>query len=299
MLTYQYTTKNGQQKTVSAESASAALRKAPDADLHLGGGFRLISSQPQPVASQAAHSTTAPVQSQATNSNLFGQLDDPNMKRLIGLLPPQLQGALSQVSSSVAKRIEAGQVINPSINLTPADTSKLLRQATNEIDPYYREQIDFVKQDLDRSLGVLQEDFNTFASRQKTDYSQAQKTQANNEANSGTAFSSGRAQRETQLADQATRQLTDAQQYATRQAQAFGTNAERRIGSNQLGNFSLPSYAAGDNGVYQSGGRSLNLGSNNVTGSLQKERDVAIKNRSSQLQGAFRLSRNLDLRPLQ
>lgn len=352
MVTYQYTTTNGQVKTVQANSAAEALRKAPDADLHKGQ-FKLINSAPaapggssagsssgggsivnllnskgqaSDFASRARLAASMGIQNYTgsaaqnnqlfnavngggsagarpgatTPNNIFGQMDDPQMARLISLLPPELQGALGQVTNSVIKRIQAGQVVNPNIKLSPGDSAKLLSKATEEIDPYYKEQIGFIKDDLNTSLGQLQEDYQNFTQRQTKDYGVTQENQANSEANAGTAFSSGRADRQGVLADQETRQLTDAADYATRSAQRLGTQAERAIGSNNLGSFSISNYSAspGRAGVVQSGSRYLNLGANNVAGSLNKERETAIQNRKAQLEGNFRMSRNINLRPL-
>jgi hypothetical protein len=305
MAIYQYTSKSGQLKTVEANSMSEALKKSPDINLSQGG-IKMVGSSKQPLQYLSGFSSPqkfgAPAQKAGFGQAFdFGQSNDPKTKYLLDLIKqkaPQLQSTLLALSGQLVKTIESGKVLNPNIELSPKNTADFLKQATKELDPYYKEQIKFLGGDLEESLQNLQSDYETFTKREKENYGRLTQDQANSEAESGTAFSSGREDRQKELASAQQNRLTDFALQAERAAQRYGTTAERTLGSKALKKMGLPTlneFMVTPEGFSSGGTRKLFNIKGGITGSLQKEREVRIKNRKTELEKAFKLSKNLDL----
>ncbi len=237
-----------------------------------------------------------------TNPFLSDLLKDPATKNMYDSLPADLQGIFLQTAGALGKMVESGKVVNPDIELTPEQNAKLLAQAHSELDPYYQEKLNFLKGDLTKSTSRLMEDYNKGLSREGDNFKQTLDTQAENEAGQGTAFSSGRVNREKRTVNLEQNKLDDALTQATRSGQDTATAFEKNAGSNNLRSLDIPSissYTASTTGLNQTGGRSLYspLGTSTL-GDLSKEQTTAEAARKSQLETAFRSNRLLDLSTL-
>lgn len=239
------------------------------------------------------------------NPTFAEQYNDPKLKSYFDSLSPDLLEAYLPVINSLNGLIESGNMINPDIEISPAQAAEFLNQAKTELDPYYQEQIGFAQKDLDESFQRLQQDYENGIDRLERDYVAQTYIQDQNEADAGTTFSSGRVTRRNDLAQKTSDKLADAATELARGAQDAGTNVERVIGSNSVG--TVPSrsiktlsaaFTPDQRGFNQTGSRTLFTPSGNIMGSLQKEREVATKNRASELEGNYRRNRILNLSPL-
>src|SRR3990167_2493566 len=232
---------------------------------------------------------------------LAEQFGDEKTRAMFQNLPPELQSVYLQAVKSFTKKVESGQVINPDIELTPEILKQFTDQATAEIDPYYKEVLGGIKGDLDISFQRMQEDYDKSIGKTEERFKENLAIQAGNEAEQGTAFSSGRIQREQQAVTNQQRQLDDTSLGLARDVQDIGRQAERQIGSTELGGVIIPqfkTYQASTQGFMPSGTRSLFTPQGNMLGTIPKQRTVDLANRSSNLEEMYRTNRVLDLKPL-
>lgn len=245
------------------------------------------------------------IYSAVTQSNpvLADMLKDPAMKAQYDSLPPDLQGIFLQTANSLGKAIESGKVINPNIELTPAENAKLLKQAETELDPYYKEQLGILQDDFTTSVGRLMEDYGKATSREADKFKRTLDTNAETEAQQGTVYSSGRMDRETQTVTEEQQALDDAattlERDATDKAKAF----EEKAGSAALRSLNIPGLTtlkATNTGLTSGDSRQLYTGRGNIKlGTTQKDRTTAVGQRKNELEEAFRKNRLLDLTKLQ
>src|SRR3990167_5409083 len=81
-------------------------------------------------------------------------------------LPPEydtgnngLNDILKELKGLLDKTISAGKVVNPAVELTPAQIQGFLDQASKEISPYYASQITAIKDDLGKNIQNLQKQY--------------------------------------------------------------------------------------------------------------------------------------------
>ena len=215
---------------------------------------------------------------------------------------PELAGLLPGLESILNKAIESGKVVNPNIEISPAQIQQFLTQATTELEPYYKERLGLLKNDLDVSMKRLTEDYAKGIERAKDPFKQELATQAEGEAQSGTAFSSGRADREKRTVDVQQNKLEDFTTQATRNIQDTGLAYEKEAGSDLARSLNLPTltgYSASNTGITPGVTRSVYAPLGNIPlGSVGKERETALRTRASELEETYRRNRILDLSPL-
>lgn len=238
----------------------------------------------------------------AGNPFLSSQLQNPETRRMFDSLPPDLQAIYLQTATSLGKTIESGKVVNPNIELTPAENQKLLEQARAEIDPYYQEKITGMKQDFQTSISRLMEDYNKGVTRRADQFKTTLEDQAETEADRGLAFSSGRKERLDRTINLENNALSDAATSLTRTGEDQARSLERNIGTSGLRSLNIPgltTYSASESGYNPSGSRDLfaPLGNVNI-GEVGKAQTVDEAQRKSQLETAFRANRVLDLSKL-
>lgn len=232
---------------------------------------------------------------------LSEQFEDEEMRAAFEGLPKELQGAYLQTLRALGERIEAGEVINPDIEITPEMAKEFLDQATSEIDPFFREQIGLVKSDLDLSFQRMQEDFETGVRRAEEPFKLGLAAQAETEAQRGLAFGSARGGREQRAITGQQELISDAGQDVARTQQDLLRSAERQIGSEELGGVQAPGvqqFGVSRSGFTPTGTRQLFTPQGGLVGSLGKQKEVDVRRRASELESAFRTTRNLNLNNL-
>ena len=237
----------------------------------------------------------------ANDPFLADQLKSPEAKAQFGALSPELQSSYLQLLRSLEDKIEAGEVINPDIEINPEQAAKFLTQAQNELDPFYAEQIGNIRQDLDTSFTRLQDDFDKGIRRAEDPFKQNLEAQAQQEADRGLAFSSGRQEREQRSVDQQQQSIDDFATQAQRNVQDASVLGERKLGSDVFGTIQRPdlqSATVGTQGFTRTPSRNLFTPQGELIGDIPKQRETAIRGRASELESTFRGQRNLDLNKL-
>jgi len=243
-------------------------------------------------------STSGSDQIIATDPFLSEQMKDPTLKAWFDTITDEsLKAKYLGNLKALEASIEAGKVLNPNIELTPDEIRELEHQASDFIDPYYNEQIDSWKQDLQISLDRLQEDYNNTIAQEEGIFKDELSNQANAEADAGLAFSSGRGVRLNKKITEENQQLSDLATSKARSAQDLGIQAERALGSravSRLGyNFGVGNYSASEGGLSRTGSRSL-FSPGNLSGSIANEQATSRTTRANQLISDARANRVLD-----
>ena len=234
------------------------------------------------------------------NSPLLAeQLRDPAKRAQFEALPDDLKGIYVQTMRSLEGAIEAGKVVNPNIEITPAENRKLLEQARTELEPYYAEQLDFLRDDFETSIDRLTTDVGKAVSRAKDPFAETLRSAAEDEAQAGLTYSSGRLRRENARVDKANQAIEDLVTEARRSATDAATQYERKAGSSALRTLNIPTlntYQATNRGIVDTGTRRLyEPTTGDALGSIEKEKTTAVEARRSELEDALRRSRILDL----
>lgn len=202
---------------------------------------------------------------------------------------PKLDAILAEMQKKVNDAQANGQMINPNIELTPAEIKKFLDQATSEIDPYYASQIAAIRKNLDMSLDELQKSYDLQKQQNEADFKANLGVQQEQLADTGLAFSGARKQRENALVSDQNRMLEDKAASASSKAASAILDTETKIGSRNLANLQMPNLvqyeASTENGGRLKNKRSLNFGTRGgQTGDVEYNRNRDIRSLSDYLQ---------------
>ncbi len=202
---------------------------------------------------------------------------------------PNLDAILSEMQKRIDAAQAAGQMINPRIELTPAEVKKFLDQATDEIDPYYAEQVKMIRADLDRNLDELNQSYEQTKEQYQADFQKNLGSKRESLADTGLAFSGVRGQQEKSLVDDQNRELEATALTASSRAKKVIADTESRIGSRNLGSLLMPNlteFQATNEGL---GGfksrRTLDFAADgNITGDVEYNKNRDIRSLSDYLQ---------------
>lgn len=210
---------------------------------------------------------------------------------------PQLNDILNELSGVVTQMKESGKVVNPDIELTPAQITEFTNLASSQISPYYRSQIESIKGDLTKSVENLQKQYDITKKDQEASFKENLGSQRESMSGLGTTFSGQRGQKEQSLVEAQNRSLDLNALQTENQIGSTIRSLEGQIGSSNLPN--IPTYqsyqatAEGQGGFTP--GRTLNFGGiGGVTGTLQQQQKEAEAIRLSKLKTAARENRSLD-----
>lgn len=226
-------------------------------------------------------------------------LNDPAKRELFDSLPPDLRNLVLQGSTSLQRAIEDGRVVNPNIEISPAQLREFYQQAETELDPHYAEVFASMRGDIDLSLARMTEDYERTIRQSEDPFKKALEEQDNAEADQGTAFSSARADREQANIRNRTNALDDMFRGSERATQDLLRGFESRAGTDRARQLSLPSlrqYSASRGGYAAGSARQLDPGllGGVSFGSVGAERETALRSRANQLESTYRQNRILD-----
>jgi len=237
-------------------------------------------------------------QSMIDNSIVLTELfNNPAYKEQFGKLSMEGQMGQIQLQLSHEKVLEAGKVVNPNIEISMEQVKKFTDDALTELDPYYQEQIGNYKDDLDTSISRLTEDFNTGVRNSEDPYKRNLAVVAENEAQAGTVYGSERKVREDINVENQQRAIDETSRDLGRRIEDQYTKAERTLGSDVVSGIDTPTineYKVSNQGIQQSGSRDLFNPKGGLIGSLQKEKEVNVRGRVSELKEDFRKKRILN-----
>lgn len=211
---------------------------------------------------------------------------------------PDLDAILEQMNTILNTIVAQGQKVNPDIELTPAEVQAFLDQASTEIDPYYKSQFEAIKGNLSSNLTYLQKQYDIGQKQKEASFIQSLATGRETAAGAGTIFSGQRAKGEQLLAQAQGRELTAAGLSAEQQAGGLARTAEQQIGTRSLADLGLPTFSmyaptTVGQGAFTLGGRMPYFTPGAVTGTMEREQQVAKLTRQSELEQAERAKRSL------
>jgi len=208
----------------------------------------------------------------------------------------QFDQLLSTLEAYLNKLSDNGQVLNPNIEITPEKAAEFLRQAENEINPFFAGQLKVAREGFLSSVGYRGDELLNFENQLEQKYGQAVRGIGESAAERGFAQSGIRQREEQELAGDVQQQIDvgrrglrfDVGQAAKTFTQQFGSgnlpgaslrNAPRVLagfGQFQGDQSTSPFFNLSDD-VYQ-----------NIIGTQEFSRRGAVKTRASQLEDAFR-----------
>lgn len=257
-----------------------------------------------PIGSTTGNNTSTGITLQQFNSAMQDPVftswyANPENKAQFDALSFDQKSFLLLHTSSLSNTIQNGQVVNPNIQVTPAQLAMFYDQAKSELEPYYTDTYRTLANDVSQSLTRLKEDFDKTLARAVDPFKSALEKQAEDEAQSGTAFSSGRNKRESTMVTEQNNAISDVFQTAERSAQDLLRGYESKVGTNKASSLATPNlslYNASNRGMTQSGSRTINpaLIGGVTYGSIGAEQTVSTKKRASEIEQVFRTDRALN-----
>ena len=264
------------------------------------GTYKPSTTQP-PTTSESSIGTYKPTSTtnNIASNGLFDSLlqgnaliaewmKDPANKAMYDSADDTLKMAWITQMNKNQEQILAGKVVNSQLNLDdPAVMSRFIADATKELDPYYQEQMKNYEQDINTSLSRMNEAYQTSINRAQDTFGQGMLNQGEGEAQSGTAFSSGRNMRIGQSVSKQQQAIDDATNALLQKNQDIGVAGERKLGSSIFGsqNFNLGAntYGVTPGGFNQTGTRSLFTPQGSLMGEIPGQRTVAINTEAKRL----------------
>lgn len=230
-------------------------------------------------------------------------LKDPAKRAEFEALPEEVKPMFLQAARSLSKSIEAGKVVNPDIEITPQKIGEFYEQAKRELDPYYTEQFNALENDISLSLQRMTDDYNRAVADARDPFRRALDRQAGTEANQGTAFSSGRLDRQNAMVTEQQQRLDDLRRRTEESGQNLLRGYEGQVGSDRARRITLPSLSSATataRGLDIGGPRSLNpeLFGGVSFGTIGAARETALRGRQNELESDYRRDRVLNLSPL-
>ena len=224
----------------------------------------------------------------ANNPLIQEYLSDPANRANFDSLDDTLKMAWITSQNSIQASIEAGKPINNQLDLSnPAIMKRFIDDAKVSLDPHFKEQFRQYEQDLGSSLQRMDDDFQKSIRRGEDVFKRGLADQAENEAQSGTAFGSERGTRINQRVDETQQAIDDSTTNLLRNKQDIGRNAERTLGSDAFGKFQgqfgANQFNVSQSGFANTGSRNLFNPQDNILGTLPGQREVAINTEANRL----------------
>lgn len=253
------------------------------------------SIQSSPLTSTAGLTFASPSQGQSPSTS-GGQTSPQASTGLPSTGNPVYDQLLSTLQGYLDQLQKRGQILNPSVEITPQKVAEFLSQAQNEIDPYYASQLKIAKDDLLRNLGYSAEDIQKQEQQTEAKYGRQLRQIGEQSAEQGFALSGLRQRREQELAQDTQAQIDQARRQLQFNAGTTVRNFAQQYGT-PPSEFSTipgaPQVAAGESRFLRSGAQTpfYELSPDvysGLVGSKQFEQRAAVQSRASQLEQAFR-----------
>lgn len=213
---------------------------------------------------------------------LFNQISDP-----------QFANWYLQLSQKAQERIQAGEVINPDIEIDLGMTQKFTEEATKQLDPYFQEEIKGYQQDVNTAIQRLTQDYETAVKQSEDTFKKQLAANAEAEAQAGTVYGSERGVREADTVKAQQQNIDEALLKTQREIQDAQIKGERALGSSFFSPGPVNAYGVGTSGYTSAGSRSLYTPTSGLYGTINKDRTTAIQNRANELEKAYRAQRSL------
>jgi len=215
------------------------------------------------------------------NEGIQDILDDPNSSALYNQLDETLQMIVLQMSDYTNSLIEAGNTINPDITISDEMVASFRQQATEQFEPYFKEQMKNYENDLNLSSQRLEEDYQKSIARAEDPFKQRLAAQSEGEAQAGLAFGSERGVRQRQAVKSEQQALDDYWTKIARGSQDALIAGERDLGSDYFGeNINVPQFTGtqvSTQGYTQTGSRNLFTPQGGLYGAIPYEQKTAVE----------------------
>lgn len=139
----------------------------------------------------------------------------------------------SKVLDTVQKNLESG-IINPDVEIDASLIAGYLKQAKEELSPYYAELQRQGKEDISTAFRQLGEDIISSERKLGYEYGQNLRNIQESAARRGLTFSTIRTGQEQDLASRTQAAIEEGRKQAERRALQLGTTAERELGTSNL-----------------------------------------------------------------
>ena len=206
---------------------------------------------------------------------------------------PEVGKTLDQyINDIISSIISSGKTVNPNLtekDLAELDPSVFLQQAENSIAPEYRDKFQTVKDNLTRELTNVGYDLTKKIEENKRITKQNLETGTEELAGRGLAFSGQRTKFEQDTTGAQTRADEADRTLAFRSAQETGSEAEQKIGTSALQNYSAPQIE---------GRQPFSFSTTPLTGSLTSERQYLKESMAKELEQQERSRRAYSTRQL-
>ena len=153
---------------------------------------------------------------------------------------PAQDALLQQFQTMINNQIAEGNQLNPALNIDQNTINRFLEQAKREVAPFYKQQIDTIKEDVVNTAGILSRQYESEVAGEEAQFQQNLGGFREQQAGAGTAFSGGRATQE--LGQQAgqNRALSGLSDLYANRFRELGRGAEEKIGAGNV-SYQLPS----------------------------------------------------------
>jgi hypothetical protein len=201
---------------------------------------------------------------------------------------PADNAALKELRQFIKEQMDQGLKINPNLNFDEATLAKFLEAAKKQVNPFFQQQIDVIKQKVARELPSLQSDYDRRIKEEESGFEQGLGTARENYAQEGLAFSGNRARGEIGLEEAQNRNLQSLSESYGSKIGDLGRTAEEELGTTNT-DFSIPGieqYSASrqGRGGFQKGGKKEFFKSGTYkVGKIQQDREATIEARNQAL----------------
>ena len=202
----------------------------------------------------------------------------------------QLDEVKKSIGEFLTTMMANGQVVNPAVEITPTMLQQFLDESTQEIEPYYQNLYNSIKQDISSNIKSMQEAYDLSKQAEQESFKQtlagAQETMSGDK---GLAFSGVRGAKNEQMQAVETGTLNKMAQTAASNAGEVLRAGEEKIGTRRISELGI-------NPEYQGVGTNYNYFTPvNTTGSVERQQKTDIYNRRNEREKAAREGRTLDL----
>lgn len=200
----------------------------------------------------------------------------------------------------VRNRAKDGQIINTAIDISPEKVDEFLKQAQDEINPYYQSQFKIIKNSLNNTLGELQAQYNDTEATRSRDFGTTLKSNQTTLGEQGKAVSGDRVTSEKNLVDSTQQAESAAIRDLKYSAQSSANSAEQQIGSKNLQDVAVPQAGSTDYAGGFTPGQTFAQGltfqqpksnifalSGDITGTLEEQQKKDTLLRQQELKNAY------------
>jgi len=194
-----------------------------------------------------------------------------------------LDDLLKQYQDYYDKQAAAGKILNPAVALEPSVIQQFLTEAETELNPYYKEQVDAIKEDITKNIEYLSKQYEYNKEKSISEFKDTLAGTREQAAGAGTIFSGTRGKSEQEAAQAATRSLDFAGDTFASQMGDIYRSGEKLAGTRTISDLGIKPVEYGALSQAGQGGYTSTRSAQDYfsplesTGSLERERLTAVE----------------------